>query len=584
MTHSITLQTGQPSVVSSTVLGRLNFAAPGETSGGSSNLISSSLYAVAEGTFTSTNNATSIVLATSSNGQPVDRVKIDSLGDFLIGPGVGRSPSIRLFGSQSNHYHDINALLNVGLTLSSVGGSPHNYFNTLGHVLRSNGALYWSSSSTNATLGPADLFLHRDQANVLALRNGLNNQSIRVYGTYTDPSNYVRLLLNCTSTQARIFPQTGGTGADNIELILNAAGNSSVIIAGATSMNSGGLTVTITESPDPLVQKITTLNANGLTTNSSISNNTSSGGITATKEASRGDQFHINSIDIDGEDIIDPETEEVIDHVYRPSMGMNLDNIDGFYLEKNGSVVFQFNPNSDEWTVLDPPSFKQAIDLWTDDDVEFKSLSLGDQSNTEENPLGPGVLTVNSGELLFNGGPVGSSSFELLFEDSGVLNIAGPVYLSGIVYDSLFSPGSSGQVLTSTASGVDWKSLSEITGVDGSGSGNYLAKWADSDSITNSQIFDNGTNVGIGTLSPTSKLSVSGTLSTSYLNVTSGVITGLNSVSATIDRWSVSGGSHATRAIVDIATKNRKSSGCQNLCASRHDHHDAARNLDGVCF
>jgi hypothetical protein len=48
--------------------------------------------------------------------------------------------------------------------------------------------------------------------------------------------------------------------------------------------------------------------------------------------------------------------------------------------------------------------------------------------------------------------------------------------------------------------------------VDGTGTTNYVAKWTDADTITNSQIFDNGTNVGIGTASPGVKLDVDGVI------------------------------------------------------------------------
>ena len=44
--------------------------------------------------------------------------------------------------------------------------------------------------------------------------------------------------------------------------------------------------------------------------------------------------------------------------------------------------------------------------------------------------------------------------------------------------------------------------------VDGSGTTNYVTKWTDADTIGNSQIFDNGTNVGIGTTSPSQKLTI----------------------------------------------------------------------------
>ncbi len=44
--------------------------------------------------------------------------------------------------------------------------------------------------------------------------------------------------------------------------------------------------------------------------------------------------------------------------------------------------------------------------------------------------------------------------------------------------------------------------------VDGSGTTNYVTKWTDADTIGNSVMYDNGTNVGIGTTSPSKKLTV----------------------------------------------------------------------------
>ena len=90
------------------------------------------------------------------------------------------------------------------------------------------------------------------------------------------------------------------------------------------------------------------------------------------------------------------------------------------------------------------------------------------------------------------------------------LHVSGNARITGAIYDSNNTPGTSGQVLSSTVTGTDWVSLSEISGVDGSGTTNYVAKWSDTDTITDSVIFDNGTNVGIGTTSPSQKLHVSG--------------------------------------------------------------------------
>jgi len=88
------------------------------------------------------------------------------------------------------------------------------------------------------------------------------------------------------------------------------------------------------------------------------------------------------------------------------------------------------------------------------------------------------------------------------------LHVSGNARVTGAYYDSNNSPGTSGQVLSSTATGTDWVSLSEISGVDGTGTANYVAKWSDTDTITDSVIYDTGTNVGIGTTVPDAKLQV----------------------------------------------------------------------------
>jgi hypothetical protein len=53
--------------------------------------------------------------------------------------------------------------------------------------------------------------------------------------------------------------------------------------------------------------------------------------------------------------------------------------------------------------------------------------------------------------------------------------------------------------------------------VDGSGTANYLARWIDSDTLGIGAAYDNGTNVGIGTNSPSEKLEVGGNLKISSI-------------------------------------------------------------------
>ena len=86
----------------------------------------------------------------------------------------------------------------------------------------------WVANSTNVAGQPNDITLARDAANTLAQRNAANAQTSRVYGTYTDASNYVRAALSSTSTAVTLAAETAGTGADNIPLNLTAAGTGTV--------------------------------------------------------------------------------------------------------------------------------------------------------------------------------------------------------------------------------------------------------------------------------------------------------------------------------------------------------------------
>ncbi len=97
-------------------------------------------------------------------------------------------------------------------------------------------------------------------------------------------------------------------------------------------------------------------------------------------------------------------------------------------------------------------------------------------------------------------------------------------------WKKILQSGSAVHVLNITASGLPNSSQPNIIGyntasgrftffptsslvsggslIGGSGLTNYISKWSNSTTLTNSIIFDNGTNVGIGTTSPAAKLEV----------------------------------------------------------------------------
>lgn len=80
-------------------------------------------------------------------------------------------------------------------------------------VLVNSGGITLVTDAGNLTFGAAsDLKLERDAANVLAQRNGTNAQVLRLYGTYTDTSNYSRLFISSTNGDAYVGTQSAGTG------------------------------------------------------------------------------------------------------------------------------------------------------------------------------------------------------------------------------------------------------------------------------------------------------------------------------------------------------------------------------------
>jgi len=105
------------------------------------------------------------------------------------------------------------------------------------------------------------------------------------------------------------------------------------------------------------------------------------------------------------------------------------------------------------------------------------------------------------------------------------------------------TPAISLPLSNSTTSGylssTDWTTFNNkqnalTNPVTGTGTTNYLPKFTGSSTIGNSQIFDNGTSVGIGTTSPSSRLTVQDAGNTYPLNIsgnnqTNGVAIGTNS-------------------------------------------------------
>lgn len=132
------------------------------------------------------------------------------------------------------------------------------------------------------------------------------------------------------------------------------------------------------------------------------------------------------------------------------------------------------------------------------------SISMGDW---QEN-VGTPYFQLNTSSSFFQNTNLGVGTNA----PSQRLHVSGNARVTGAYYDSTNSPGTSGQVLSSTVTGTDWVTL-PTGNISGSGITNYVAKFTGTTALGNSVIFDNGTNVGIGTASPSTKLDVNGVIS-----------------------------------------------------------------------
>lgn len=123
---------------------------------------------------------------------------------------------------------------NVGLMFTGSPGVSDKAMistaNNKGFSVVSSGSFGWDANASNIT-DVLDTIIVRDAAGIVAQRNGTNAQTSRVYGTYTDASNYVRASLSSSSTLVTLAAETAGTGADNVDINITTAGTGLVNLA-----------------------------------------------------------------------------------------------------------------------------------------------------------------------------------------------------------------------------------------------------------------------------------------------------------------------------------------------------------------
>lgn len=101
------------------------------------------------------------------------------------------------------------------------------------------GSLSLTTDTGTLSLGAAsDTILLRDAANVVAQRNGTTAQNLKVYQTYTDASNYQRVVVGTYGANFGVIKAEGaGTGASN-GLVIMCMNNTQMLFG-----NSGNSTI-----------------------------------------------------------------------------------------------------------------------------------------------------------------------------------------------------------------------------------------------------------------------------------------------------------------------------------------------------
>ena len=146
---------------------------------------------------------------------------------ILLPDGTAAAPSLAFSGNPSTGIYRTAA---PSISFSIAGVQQFQF---------TNGQIWMPSNTANLVFGAAaDLYVYRDAANTLALRNGTAAQTFNIYNTYTDASNYERGALYWNSNVLTLASQALGTGgARNIRI---DSSNDNIILDTITADASDG--------------------------------------------------------------------------------------------------------------------------------------------------------------------------------------------------------------------------------------------------------------------------------------------------------------------------------------------------------
>tara|TARA_Y100000401_G_scaffold115028_1_gene117991 strand:- start:2205 stop:4136 length:1932 start_codon:yes stop_codon:yes gene_type:complete len=246
---SFTLQTGETDLAANDVIGKIEFQAPDEATGTDANLVAAEIRAISEGDFSSSANATALLLMTGASEAATEKMRITSAGRIGIGTATldGNAQfqiegteeyfvmkhtsqmGIKLYGNDTNvlySYDKDNDSLTGGIAFGHSDGSTFFYTNGSNERMRiaSDGKISMGYGGTSASI----FHFVRASGNVEIIHADATNAS------YAEDV----LTFDCNRAATSSYNLVRGTsgGQADSEFIVDGAGR----LAVDGTLNAGG--------------------------------------------------------------------------------------------------------------------------------------------------------------------------------------------------------------------------------------------------------------------------------------------------------------------------------------------------------
>lgn len=147
--------------------------------------------------------------STGSTVNPlVDALSINSARQSIFAAGSKTSPSIGFSGFTGGIYGRASGFITFttgNVENAQLGGNSSSFLGGIGlSATAGNGG--------DLSVSGPDVFVYRDDSNVLAQRNSTAAQTFRIYETFTDASNYSRAFFRVAGSIGEIGTEAAGTG------------------------------------------------------------------------------------------------------------------------------------------------------------------------------------------------------------------------------------------------------------------------------------------------------------------------------------------------------------------------------------